>query len=377
MTFGVNALDWTNIGRKLQTNMAETVGEALTSNNLPAFSSMVGFIIYDGETGAQLTRYDMYIDRDEVDDSNLDTTPIEYAVTTKENEDGEKIVIDRTLIPDFYIGADADGNVVITQDASSLEDTVDVDEDGNPVPLNAGAGGIQAHMGEEPIKQWANNLFDSIIDTDTGWSPNYGLTSSDGLTQFASVEELANSDSTSWVRLKKRNGREEIYYFIPFDEYATLVDTIPATFTFTDGIEVYTAEPTENPIALASPVEETSLDSARLSSTYESTLTDLKTAYEALITPASTTSSTSSTTSSDGADTETSAFERAIASVQIWVSDNLVTPIGEYKYYILGGVGVLTFLYLYRKMSRKTASQPDTIGDMLDKALGSGKEVEG
>ena len=30
MTFGVNALDWTNIGRKLQTNMAETVGEALT-----------------------------------------------------------------------------------------------------------------------------------------------------------------------------------------------------------------------------------------------------------------------------------------------------------------------------------------------------------
>tara|TARA_B100001287_G_scaffold154837_1_gene130173 strand:- start:290 stop:1423 length:1134 start_codon:yes stop_codon:yes gene_type:complete len=377
MTFGVNALDWTNIGRKLQTNMAETVGEALTSNNLPAFSSMVGFIIYDGETGAQLTRYDMYIDRDEVDDSNLDTTPIEYAVTTKENEDGEKIVIDRTLIPDFYIGADADGNVVITQDASSLEDTVDVDEDGNPVPLNAGAGGIQAHMGEEPIKQWANNLFDSIIDTDTGWSPNYGLTSSDGLTQFASVEELTNSDSTSWVRLKKRNGREEIYYFIPFDEYATLVDTIPATFTFTDGIEVYTAEPTENPIALASPVEETSLDSARLSSTYESTLTDLKTAYEALITPASTTSSTSSTTSSDGADTETSAFERAIASVQIWVSDNLVTPIGEYKYYILGGVGVLTFLYLYRKMSRKTASQPDTIGDMLDKALGSGKEVEG
>lgn len=377
MTFGVNALDWTNIGRKLQTNMAETVGEALTSNNLPAFSSMVGFIIYDGETGAQLTRYDMYIDRDEVDDSNLDTTPIEYAVTTKENEDGEKIVIDRTLIPDFYIGADADGNVVITQDASSLEDTVDVDEDGNPVPLNAGAGGIQAHMGEEPIKQWANNLFDSIIDTDTGWSPNYGLTSSDGLTQFASVEELTNSDSTSWVRLKKRNGREEIYYFIPFDEYATLVDTIPATFTFTDGIEVYTAEPTENPIALASPVEETSLDSARLSSTYESTLTDLKTAYEALITPASTTSSTSSTTSSDGADTETSAFERAIASVQIWVSDNLVTPIGEYKYYILGGVGVLTFLYLYRKMRRKTPSQPDTIGDMLDKALGSGKEVEG
>ena len=76
-------------------------------------------------------------------------------------------------------------------------------------------------------------------------------------------------------------------------------------------------------------------------------------------------------------DTETSAFERAIASISIFISDNFVTPIGEYKYYILGGAGVLTFLYLYRVMRRKTSDEPDTIGDMLDKALGSGKEVEG
>ena len=58
----------------------------------------------------------------------------------------------------------------------------------------------------------------------------------------------------------------------PADEYATLFDTILSYLTFTDGIEVYTAEPGENPIALASPVEETSLDSNRLSSTYESIL---------------------------------------------------------------------------------------------------------
>jgi len=31
MTFGVNALDWTNIGSKLRTSMAETVGESLVA----------------------------------------------------------------------------------------------------------------------------------------------------------------------------------------------------------------------------------------------------------------------------------------------------------------------------------------------------------
>ena len=156
--------------------------------------------------------------------------------------------------------------------------------------------------------EYTDNLqtvFDTAIDTDTGWSPTYALSSGNGPTQFASVEELTNSDSTSWVRLKQRNGTEAIYYFLPYnsaDEYATLFDTIPATFTFTDGIEVYTAEPGENPIALASPVEETSLDSNRLSSTYESTLTDLNTAYEALVSPSGSTTSTTSTNGGDDDD---------------------------------------------------------------------------
>lgn len=376
MTFGVNPLDWTNIGRKLQTNMAETVGEALTNNNLAAFSSMVGFIVYDGETGAQLTRYDMYLDRDEVDESNLDTTPIEYAVTTKENEDGEKIVIDRTLIPDFYVGVDADGNVVITQDASSVTES-DVDEDGNPVPLNSGAGGIQAHMGEEPIKQWANNLFDSIIDTDTGWSPDYGLSSGDGPTQFASVEELTNSDSTSWVRLKKRNGTEEIYYFIPFDEYATIVDTIPATFTFTDGIEVYTAEPTENPVYIASPVGETSLNSTPLASTYESTLTDLNTAYEALVSPSGSTTSTTSTNGGDdddGAEDEGFFEMLGLDSFSDWSKETFEGK----ENYVYGSVLAAGAYVIYRLWPKsKKKDEPQTLGDMLDKALGSGKEIEG
>ena len=358
MTFGVNPLDWTNIGRKLQTNMAETVGEALT---LPAESSVLSpFAYYDGATGTILTTYSAYLD--------TTSTPADV-VTVKTGEDGGNVVVDVTPLTLLYNAVDADGNAIITSDASA--EGVEFDDEGVAIPLPLDSSEYTDNL---------QTIFDTAIDTDTGWSPTYALSSGNGPTQFASVEELTNSDSTSWVRLKQRNGTEAIYYFLPYnsaDEYATLFDTIPATFTFTDGIEVYTAEPGENPIALASPVEETSLDSNRLSSTYESTLTDLNTAYEALVSPSTDDGSTDDGSTDDGADTETSAFERAIASVQIWVSDNLVTPIGEYKYYILGGVGLLTFIYLYRVMNRKTASQPDTIGDMLDKALGSGKEVEG
>jgi len=357
MTFGVNALDWTNIGRKLQTNMAETVGEALT---LPAESSVLTpFAYYDGATGTVITTYSAYLD--------TTSTPADI-VTVKTDEDGGNVVVDVTPLTLLYNAVDADGNAIITSDASA--EGVEVDDEGVAIPLPLDSSEYTDNL---------QTIFDTAIDTDTGWSPTYALSSGNGPTQFASVEELTNSDSTSWVRLKQRDGTESIYYFLPYnsaDEYATLFDTIPATFTFTDGIEVYTAEPGENPIALASPVEETSLDSSRLSSTYDSTLTDLNTAYEALVSPSTDDGSTDDS-SDDGADTETSAFERAIASVQIWVSDNLVTPIGEYKYYILGGAGVLTFLYLYRLMRRKNTSQQDTIGDMLDKALGSGKEVEG
>lgn len=363
MTFGVNALDWTNIGRKLQTNMAETVGEALT---LPAESSVLSpFAYYDSETGTVLTTYSAYLD--------TTSTPAEV-VTVKTGEDGGNVVVDVTPLTLLYNAVDADGNAIITSDASA--EGVEFDDQGVAIPLPLDSSEYTDNL---------QTVFDAAIDTDTSWSPTYILTSStDGNgTDFESIEEVTNSDSTSWVRLKQRNGTETIYYFLPYSsdaEYTTFIDTIPATFTFSDDFGVFTAgtEVTESstPVAFASTVEATSLDSARLSSTYESTLADLNTAYEALLSPSTDDGSTDDS-DDDGADTETSAFERAIASVQIWVSDNLATPIGEYKYYLLGGVGLLTFIYLYRVMNRKTASQPDTIGDMLDKALGSGKEVEG
>ena len=239
MTFGVNALDWTNIGRKLQTNMAETVGEALT---LPAESSVLSpFAYYDGATGTILTTYSAYLD--------TTSTPADV-VTVKTGEDGGNVVVDVTPLTLLYNAVDADGNAIITSDASA--EGVEFDDEGVAIPLPLDSSEYTDNL---------QTVFDTAIDTDTGWSPTYALSSGNGPTQFASVEELANSDSTSWVRLKQRDGTEAIYYFLPYnsaDEYATLFDTIPATFTFTDGIEVYTAEPGENPIALASPVEETS-----------------------------------------------------------------------------------------------------------------------
>ena len=296
MTFGVNALDWTNIGRKLQTRLAETVGESLVATNLAAFSSMIGFPIYDGETGAKSTQYDMYIDRDEVDEG-LATPSAEYAITTKENEDGEKIVIDRTLIPNFYIGTDADGNLLITQDVSLLtDDSLSYDDDGTPIPWNvSGVGGIQKQMGEVPIQEWANDLFNSIIDTDTGWAPDHMLTVGEAITgnSYQEVESVANSDTTAWVRLRARNGLESIYFSIPTTsmteqaDYESFLDTLPETFTFDDNTFFYphgTVVELKTPTtAAASTVEATSLASTLLSSTYETSLTDLKTAYEAVL----------------------------------------------------------------------------------------------
>ena len=103
MTFGVNALDWTNIGRKLQTRLAETVGESLVATNLAAFSSMIGFPIYDGETGAKSTQYDMYIDRDEVDEG-LATPSAEYAITTKKMKMVKKLLSIGHLSLTFILG---------------------------------------------------------------------------------------------------------------------------------------------------------------------------------------------------------------------------------------------------------------------------------
>ena len=91
MTFGVNALDWTNIGRKLQTNMAETVGEALT---LPAESSVLSpFAYYDGATGTILTTYSAYLD--------TTSTPADV-VTVKTGEDGGNVVVDVTPLTLLY-----------------------------------------------------------------------------------------------------------------------------------------------------------------------------------------------------------------------------------------------------------------------------------
>ena len=358
MTFGVNALDWTNIGRKLQTNMAETVGEALT---LPAESSVLSpFAYYDGATGTVLTTYSAYLD--------TTSTPADV-VTVKTGEDGGNVVVDVTPLTLLYNAVDADGNAIITSDASA--EGVEVDDEGVAIPLPLDSSEYTDDL---------QTVFDTAIDTDTGWSPTYALSSGNGPTQFASVEELANSDSTSWVRLKQRNGTEAIYYFLPYnsaDEYATLFDTIPATFTFTDGIEVYTAEPTENPIYLASPVGETSLNSTPLSSTYESTLTDLNTAYEALITPASsTTSTTSSTSGSNDDDEEDEGFWEmlGLGDPIDWSKEKLEGK-ENYVYGSLAAVGAYVIYRLWPKGKKEESRE--TIGDMLDKALGSGKEVEG
>ena len=370
MTFGVNALDWTNIGRKLQNRMAETVGEALT---LPTESTVLSpFAYYDGATGTVLTTYSAYLDTSMADAF----TPAEV-VTVKTDEDGSNVVVDVTPLKLLYVGVDAEGNQIVTTDSSV--DGVDVDPDsGRSISILTNQASLPAEYNDN-----LQQIYQDAVDADTGWSPTYALSSGDSPTQVESVEELENSDSTSWVRVKQRNGTESIYYFLPYNseaEYTTLVDTIPTTFTFDDGLEVYTAEPTDEPFALASTVEATSLDSNRLSSTYESTLTDLNTAYEALVSPSTDDGSTDDGSSDDdGADIETSAFERAIVSVQIWVSDNLVTPIGEYKYWVLGGMGVLAFLFIYRRLggSKEPEEEKQTLGQLLDNAIGSGKEIDG
>ena len=418
MTFGVNALDWTNIGRKLQTSMAETVGESLVATNLAAFSSMIGFIIYDGETGVKTTQYDMYIDRDEDADGN--PLPLsEHAITTKENEDGEKIVIDRTLIPNFYIGTDADGNMLITQDVSLISGYAE-DEDGNPMSINAGAGGIQSFMIEEPIQEWAKELFDSIIDTDTGWSPDLLIASSDDErgVNYQTVDEVTNSDGTSWLRLKQRNGTESIFYSLPYSsetEYTTLVDSIPEEFTFDDdqylfpaGTEL-TAESIES--GRASTVEATSVASTLLSSTYDTSLTDLNTAYEAVLS-GDTTGGGGNGGNTGGSDScpDNATYNATDAKCECddgyksimttdgsgtlleckvtWIHNFMTTDVPKAKafavenkwwfagggFVLLGGIGWMSGLF---RGSKAPAEEKQTLGQLLDNAIGSGKEIEG
>ena len=153
MTFGVNALDWTNIGRKLQTNMAETVGEALT---LPAESSVLSpFAYYDGATGTILTTYSAYLD--------TTSTPADV-VTVKTGEDGGNVVVDVTPLTLLYSAVDADGNAIITSDASA--EGVEFDDEGVAIPLPLDSSEYTDNL---------QTIFDTAIDTDTGWSPTYAL----------------------------------------------------------------------------------------------------------------------------------------------------------------------------------------------------------
>ena len=416
MTFGVNALDWTNIGRKLRTSMAETVGESLVATNLAAFSSMIGFPIYDGETGAKSTQYDMYIDRDEVDEG-LDTPSAEYAITTKENEDGEKIVIDRTRIPNFYIGTDTDGNLLITQDVSLLtDDSLSYYDDGTPIPWNvSGVGGIQAQMGEVPIQEWADDLFNSIIDTDTGWSPDLLIATSAGTdgVDYQTVDEVTNSDGTTWLRLKQRNGTESVFYHLPYSsetEYTTLVDSIPTDFTFADDLYLFptgtelTAESV--PSGSASTVEATSVSSTLLSSTYDTSLTDLNTAYEAVLSGTvigggsgdangSTECQENATYNTTDAKCECNdngtwngaytlnASNECVPGVGMIISNKITEGksavienkwvVGGVAFVLLGGIGWMSGLFRGSKLEKK----PQTLGQLLDNAVGSGKEIDG
>ncbi len=335
MTFGVNALDWTNIGRQLQTKAAELflandVGESYDGTTSPVLD---GFTYFDGATGNQLTTYFVALETE----GDGDTPDVHYIITYKRDasEDSGGTVVDKTPLTLLYNAVDADGNPIVTSDSSA--EGVELDDQGVPFYISPTSAEYSDNI---------QTVFDEAVDNDTGWSPTYALSSGDEPTQVASVEEFANSDSTSWVRIKQRNGIEAIYYFIPYgseDEYLTLVDTIPATFTFTDDIDVYTAEPTENPIALASTVEATSLNSERLSSTYESTLTDLNTAYEALLSPGGETDD--DTSGDEDADTSVGYGE----GITIWISDNLITPIKENRIYVAGGLVLVMSYVAYRR----------------------------
>ena len=283
MTFGVNTLDWTNIGRKLQTRLAETfrgdtLGEATT---LPAEARVLTpFEYYDGATGTVLTTYSAYLD--------TTSTPAEIVtvrlVPSLTEEDDTELVIDITPLTLLYNAVDTEGNAIITSDSSA--EGVQYDEQGEAIPLAFGDA------------EYTNNLqtvFDAAINTDTVWAPDHMLTLDSATTgnSYQEVESVANSDTTAWVRLRARNGLESIYFSIPTAsmaeqaDYESFLDTLPETFTFDDNTFFYphgTVVELDTPAtAAASTVEATSLASTKLSSTYETTLTDLNTDYEAVL----------------------------------------------------------------------------------------------
>ena len=171
------------------------------------------------------------------------------------------------------------------------------------------------------------------------------------------VDEVANSDSTVWRRVRARNGLESIYWNIPLDtistteEYDAFIEAIPTTFTFNDNVFFYSADtplplsrdPEPRPLSSAATVESTSVDSTRLSSTYESTLDDLRAAYEALL-PSNDNSDDDS--GDEDADDASVGFGEGIS---IWISDNLITPIKENRVYVVGGLVVVMGYVAYRR----------------------------
>ena len=278
MTFGVNTLDWTNIGRKLQTRLAETfrnetVGDACAACTAES-SVLTPFAYYDGATRT-LTTYSAYLDA---------TSNPPDIITLKSSSDGTANVIDVTPLTLLYEAVDANDNRIITSDSSA--EGVQYDEQGEAIPLAFGDA------------EYTNNLqtvFDAAINTDTVWAPDHMLTLDSATTgdSYQEVDSVANSDTTAWVRLRARNGLESIYFSIPTAsmaeqaDYESFLDTLPETFTFDDNTFFYphgTVVELDTPAtAAASTVEATSLASTKLSSTYETTLTDLNTDYEAVL----------------------------------------------------------------------------------------------
>ena len=407
MTFGVNTLDWTNIGRKLQTRLAETfrnetVGDACTACTAES-SVLTPFAYYDGATGTVLTTYSAYLD------TTSNPPDIVTVKTMNSNSDGTAIVIkyvvDSTPLTLLYNAVDTEGNAIITSDSSA--EGVQYDEQGEAIPLAFGDA------------EYTNNLqtvFDAAINTDTVWAPDHMLTLDSATTgnSYQEVESVANSDTTAWVRLRARNGLESIYFSIPTAnmaeqaDYESFLDTLPETFTFDDNTFFYphgTVVELKTPAtAAASTVEATSLASTKLSSTYETTLTDLNTDYEAVLSgtyvgggsggtsgstdcPDNATYNTTDakckcddgykpkmTTDGSGTLLECNVtfmhnfYTITVPNFKIFVAENTLI-IGGTAFVLLGGLGWMSGLFRGSRVKEKT------LGQLLDKAVGSGKEL--
>ena len=407
MTFGVNTLDWTNIGRKLQTRLAETfrnetVGDACTACTAES-SVLTPFAYYDGATGTVLTTYSAYLD------TTSNPPDIVTVKTMNSNSDGTAIVIkyvvDSTPLTLLYNAVDTEGNAIITSDSSA--EGVQYDEQGEAIPLAFGDA------------EYTNNLqtvFDAAINTDTVWAPDHMLTVGEAITgnSYQEVESVANSDTTAWVRLRARNGLESIYFSIPTAnmaeqaDYESFLDTLPETFTFDDNTFFYphgTVVELDTPAtAAASTVEATSLASTKLSSTYETTLTDLNTDYEAVLSgtyvgggsggtsgstdcPDNATYNTTDakckcddgykpkmTTDGSGTLLECNVtfmhnfYTTTWPNGKVFILDNKFWIIGG-GFVLLGGLGWVSGLFRGSRVKEKT------LGQLLDKAVGSGKEL--